>query len=216
MISNLLGQLLGLHQRQDLEHLIESSESAGEDDQGLGQVCKPELAHEEIVELEVEAFGDVPIRSLLEGQSDVESDGLATGFGRSSIRRLHDAGAATRGDDEAVVLRGERLRPLGDQTREFPRLLVITGPLDGFAATGQVRVTLGADPGAKSALETLERFFGALTAVDARGPEEDDGVLDVLLLETTERLEILSEDRSGRASSLSRNSESAYASGWDA
>ncbi len=39
-----------------------------------------------------------------------------------------------------------------------------------------------------------QRPLGALAAVDAGRPEEDDGVLDFLVLEAAERLEVLGED----------------------
>jgi hypothetical protein len=54
--GDLLGQLLGLGQGEDLEHLVEGAEAAGKDHQRLGQVGKPQLAHEEVVELEVERW----------------------------------------------------------------------------------------------------------------------------------------------------------------
>src|SRR5207244_11726570 len=42
--------------------------------------------------------------------------------------------------------------------------------------------------------ERLQRTLGALAAVDARRSEEDDGVLDLLILEAPQRLEVLRED----------------------
>ena len=91
---NLLLELLRLHQRQDLEHLVERPESAREDHQRLGQIRKPELAHEEVVELEVQPVGDEAVRALLEGQADVQSDRLAAGLVGAAVGGLHDAGAA--------------------------------------------------------------------------------------------------------------------------
>jgi hypothetical protein len=52
--GDLLGQLLGLRQGQQLEHLVQRAEAAGKDHQRLGQIGEPELAHEEVVELEVQ------------------------------------------------------------------------------------------------------------------------------------------------------------------
>ena len=48
-------QLGGLLQGQDLEHLVQRAEAAREGDQRAGGVREPELAHEEVVELERQA-----------------------------------------------------------------------------------------------------------------------------------------------------------------
>ena len=91
---DLLRQLLGLHQRQDLEHLVERAEAARKDHERLGEIRKPELAHEEVVELEVQSLGDVAIRALLERKPDVQADRLAAGIGSAAIGRFHDPGTA--------------------------------------------------------------------------------------------------------------------------
>src|SRR5205807_109307 len=80
---NLLGQLVGLHQRQNLEQLVARPEAAGKDHERLGEVREPELAHEEIMELEVQTLGDVRVGPLLEGQTDVEADRLAARLARA-------------------------------------------------------------------------------------------------------------------------------------
>src|ERR1700678_585928 len=71
---DLFCQLLRLHERKNFEKLVDRSESAGEDHQRLRQIREPELAHEEIVEFEVEFARDERIRQLLEGKADVQSD----------------------------------------------------------------------------------------------------------------------------------------------
>ena len=43
----------------------------------------------------------------------------------------------------------------------------------------------------------MQRAFGAVAAVDARRPEEDDGVLDLLVGEPAARLEVFGEDADG-------------------
>ena len=73
------------------------AEAARKDHQRLGQVREPELAHEEVVELEVQPVGDVRVGALLERQPDVQADRLAAGLVRAAVGRLHDAGAAARG-----------------------------------------------------------------------------------------------------------------------
>ena len=52
----LLRELLRLHEGQDLEYLVERAEAAGKHHERLGQVREPELPHEEVVELEVQAY----------------------------------------------------------------------------------------------------------------------------------------------------------------
>jgi hypothetical protein len=49
-----LASFVGLVEGEELEHFVERAEAAGEDDQRFGEVGEPVLAHEEVVELEVE------------------------------------------------------------------------------------------------------------------------------------------------------------------
>src|SRR5665811_2041785 len=84
--ANALGQLLGLHQGQQLEQLVEGAKPSRKNDQRLRQVGEPQLAHEEVVELEVQVGRDVRVGHLLEGQMNVEPDGLAARFGSAAIR----------------------------------------------------------------------------------------------------------------------------------
>ena len=72
-------QLARLRERQDLEELVERAEPAREHDQRARQVREPELAHEEVVELEPELGRDVRVRTLLVRQPDVEADRPAAG-----------------------------------------------------------------------------------------------------------------------------------------
>src|SRR5439155_14572658 len=64
-------ELAGLAEGQDLEQLVERAEAAGKDDDGAREVREPELAHEEVVELEREAGRDVGVRALLMREADV-------------------------------------------------------------------------------------------------------------------------------------------------
>src|SRR6266568_3335389 len=48
--QNLFGEFLGLGEGEDFEKFVQRAEAAREDDQGLGKIGEPELAHEEIVE----------------------------------------------------------------------------------------------------------------------------------------------------------------------
>src|SRR5262245_17931444 len=104
---DLLRQLLGLHQGKNLEHLVERAEASRKNDERLRQVRKPELAHEEVVELEVKVVRNVRIRPLLVRKADVQTNRLAACLGGAAIGRFHDAGTAAGGDDKPVVCRVE-------------------------------------------------------------------------------------------------------------
>src|ERR1700679_1159027 len=94
---DLLGQLFGLRQSEDFEGLIDRAKTAGKDHQRLRKIREPVLAHEEIVELEVQRRRDIGIRHLLEWQLDVESDSVAAGFVRSAVCGLPNSRPAPRG-----------------------------------------------------------------------------------------------------------------------
>ena len=93
---DLLLQLLGLHQREDLEHLVERPESSRKHDERLCKIGKPELAHEEIVEFEVQTVRDVPVGPLLERQLDVQPDRFPASLGRAAAGGFHNLRAAAR------------------------------------------------------------------------------------------------------------------------
>jgi hypothetical protein len=194
---DLLRQLLGLHERQHFEHLVQRAEAARKDHQCLGHVREPELPHEEVVELEVQAVSDVRIGPLLEGQPDVETDGLATRLFCAPVGRLHDARSAARGDDEAVVRRSESERPFRQQLRELTGLFVIPRPLDCLAPHSQLRLHLGCWSSLQAIGETRHVRIGMLTTVDPSRAEEDDRVLDVLLLKPPQGLEVLRQNPQG-------------------
>src|SRR3989338_10673330 len=53
--GDLLRELVGLREREDLEELVARAEPPGKNDERLRQVREPELPHEEVVELELKA-----------------------------------------------------------------------------------------------------------------------------------------------------------------
>src|SRR5947209_5274644 len=57
--GDLLRELVRLRKRQNLEQLVARAETAREYHQRFGQIREPELPHEEVVELEMQAFSDV-------------------------------------------------------------------------------------------------------------------------------------------------------------
>src|SRR2546427_1705540 len=87
-------EFAGLHQREHLPELVHGAEAAGENNQGLGQLGKPKLAHEEVMEIEAELRADEGVGHLLVRQLDAQADGFAAGFGGAAVGRLHDAGTA--------------------------------------------------------------------------------------------------------------------------
>jgi hypothetical protein len=125
--------------------------------------------------------------------SDVQSDRLAAGFMGAAIGRFHDSGPAAGSHDEAVMWKVECLRPFRQHPCERAGVLVIFRPLDRLATAGEVLVHRLA-PRPEATLERRERLFGMLATVNPRRAEEDDGVLNVLRLETAQRFEILGEN----------------------
>ena len=101
-------ELARLGEREHLAQLVERPEAAGKDDQSAREVREPELAHEEVVELEPEPGRDVRVGTLLVRQPDVEADGPAAGVLRAPVGRLHDAAAAARADHEAAIAAAAR------------------------------------------------------------------------------------------------------------
>ena len=116
--------LAGLDQRQQLEHLVERAEAAGEDRDRAGAQQEVHLAQREIVELEAEVRGDVGVRHLLVREHDVEADRLLPLVDRAAVGSLHDRRAAARADDEIAVSGGVDRRPAGEP-RELARDVVI-------------------------------------------------------------------------------------------
>ena len=47
-----LGELVGLHEREHFHEFVESAESARENYQGFGNLREPEVTHEEVVKVE--------------------------------------------------------------------------------------------------------------------------------------------------------------------
>src|SRR6185369_17683050 len=71
--AHAFGQLLRLGQRQQLEQFVKSAKAARENHQGLRQVCEPQLAHEEVMELEIQLRSDIRVRNLFERQIDIHA-----------------------------------------------------------------------------------------------------------------------------------------------
>src|SRR2546427_410768 len=84
-------EFAGLHQREHLPELVHGAEAAGENNQGLGQLGKPKLAHEEVMEIEAELRADEGVGQLLVRQLEAHQKS------QSAVARL-DAGGTEHHD----------------------------------------------------------------------------------------------------------------------
>src|SRR3984893_16638829 len=180
-----LARFVRLYERQDLEQFVERAVAAGEQHDRLGQVDKPELAHEEIMEVEAEFPADKWVVKFVvrdrDGQPDIEPLRLAS----AAAGRLHNAGTAAGADDEAPLLAVELLRPRCQAPGQLSRALVIDRePERHFRRLDALPLPLR--------LGQLRPR--RLLRAQPRRSHEDDGVLDVMALEAIERLQILRED----------------------
>src|SRR5690606_20490852 len=101
------------------------------------EVSEPELAGEEVVELEAQLGRDEGVRPLLVGQADVEADGAAARLAGTAVRRLHDAAATARADHEPARVARQCERPLRDPARELPRVVVVAPERPVLAQPGR-------------------------------------------------------------------------------
>ena len=113
---------LRLRERQDLEQLVERAEAARKSDQRVRQVREPQLAHEEVVELEAQLGRDIGVGTLLLRQADVEPDAAPAGERGAAVGRFHDAGTTARAHQQPPA---EAAAPLGHQPRQLRGLIEI-------------------------------------------------------------------------------------------
>src|ERR1700730_12496121 len=106
--QGVFGHFAGLREGHHFPELVHGAETAGENNEGFGDLCEPELAHEEVVEVEAELGADVRIGELLMRQFDREADGLTSGFIGTAVGGFHDAGTAAGSDYEAARSGAER------------------------------------------------------------------------------------------------------------
>src|SRR5262249_41491216 len=124
-------------------------------------------------------FADVAVRPLLERKTDIEPDAFSVRLVRAAVCGFHDAGAASRADDEAMARRFQRQAPSRQLEGQFARVFVVARPLERLAATLQRRGELRC-LAVVTFLQTIQRTCRPYAAVHARGPEEHHRVLDVL------------------------------------
>jgi hypothetical protein len=192
--ENLFGQLVGLSEGEDFEEFVDGAEAAGKNHQRFGEIGEPELAHEEIVELEVERGRDVRIGILLEREIDVEADGFASGFVGAEVGGFHDAGTTAGGNDEAAAAGGNLNGPFCKKKSEAARVLVVTSHVDGCEGLLQVLFLLRGGSFGVVLFHGGQVLPGGGSSLEAGRAEEYDGVLDLLAAKAGERLLILGED----------------------
>ena len=183
-----LAHLLSLHQRQQLEQLVERTEPARKHDHRLRKIGEPEFAHEEVVEVKRELARNVVVAELVGRNRDGQADVDAARLGRAPVGRFHDAGAAAGAHHEAPLLRVELLGPVREAESELARGFVV-----GRHAQRHARVLDCAAAGRGLA----QRFLGLLARLDPRRAHEHDGIIDALALEPPFGLEIFRQDAQG-------------------
>ncbi len=195
---HLLRYLSGLHQRQGLHQLVQRAEPAREDHHGVGKGHKKELAHEEVMELEVQRRRDVLVRHLLERKGDVQADRIPPGHMRPQVCRLHDSRppAAAYHETLRAILRRDNAPPVGKAPRKLGRILVVAGHLQLIVQAPKLPLQFGRF--ALARLHCGPRFqylpFHFRTRGNAGGAEEDNGTLDVVLLQPVHRLHVFGHD----------------------
>src|SRR5450631_1319404 len=192
--QDFLGQLVGLREREDLEEFVHGAETAGENDESLGEIGEPEFAHEEVMELEVQRGSDVLVGTLLERQLDIQADRLSSGFVGAEVGGFHNAGTSAGGDDEAAAAGGDLNGPRGQHVREAARVLVVAGHIDGGLGRLQICFQLSGRRGCTVLFERGEGFGSVLVSLKAGRTEKDDGVLNLLAAEARQGLLIFGED----------------------
>src|ERR1700691_5394780 len=179
-------EFVGLGEGENFEEFVDSAEAAGKNHQGFSEIGEPKLAHEEIMEFEIERWSDVGVRILLEGQIDVKADTFASGFVSAEVGGFHDAGASAGGDDEAAAASGNLNGPLGEQEGEAAGVFVVAGHLNGGKGALKFLLLVGGRGFGVSFFGEAQVFAGGVGALEAGGAEKNDGVLNLLAAKACE------------------------------
>ena len=190
-----------LGQGKDFKKFVERAKASGENDQRFGQIGKPLLAHEEIVELKIEFRSDVLIWILLKRQPDIQADRFSAGFMGAAIGRLHNPGAATGRHHKTMALTRQSTRPVGKHVRQPARVFVIAGHL--HAGMGAFKGCLQRVRILAARLRFGRRWFGGAgffqdgerilrvrQAGKAGRAKKDDRILYLLAPKTGKRLRV--------------------------
>ena len=161
-----LGEFVRLHEGEHFHELVEGAEAAGKNYEGFGDLCEPELPHEEVMEIETKFGADIGVGELFVWELDGKADGFASRFGGAAIGGFHDAGSSTGTNYEATRPWAQGHGPGSDSTRE------LTG---FFVVAGHFQQTLGAANGG-AVLHAIDGgdFLGregTLSGCNGRGPD---------------------------------------------
>src|SRR5690242_4051260 len=99
-----LVHLHGLHECQNLEQFIESTEAAGKYYQRVGPHREVKLAHGKIVKLEGQFRCAIGVWLLLPRQPNIKSDAGSADFHRAAICGLHDSWTTASGDNVVAYI----------------------------------------------------------------------------------------------------------------
>src|SRR5208337_3236938 len=162
--SHFFSKLFGLGEGENLEEFVECAEASRKDHESLGKVGKPEFAHEEVMELEVELRSDVRVGHLLEGQGDVEADGFASRFACATVGGFHNPGTSAGGNHETMALAREGASPTGEDVCEASGILVVVGHVHGTLGAMRLLLVLWSRLCAARTGEKLHGLLGAAKA----------------------------------------------------
>ena len=173
---------VGLAEGEGFEHLVEGSESAGEEDYGCRAEDEVKLPQREVLELEAEVGRDEGIGLLLGRELDVEPDRLAADVEGPAVGGFHDSRPAAGDDDEipgVVALVVDRHEP-----GKLPCCVVVMaageellGPLHVALQSGGVGIALRGPSGLG------QPALGGTALDDLRAPEDDYRRMDPVFLE---------------------------------
>src|SRR5262245_22662074 len=192
--QDFLCQFFGLSQGEYLEEFVQRTEASGKDNQGFSQVGKPKLAHEEVVELEVQGRRDVGIRELLERQMDIQSNRLAARFMSSQISGFHDSRASSCRHDKAAPASRDFDRPFCQQECQLAGVLVVAGHVDCRLSAPEKFFTLLFRLIICVGMQTGENLLGIRAILKTSGTKKDDRILDLLTTKSGQWFDVFRKD----------------------
>src|SRR5215813_2959276 len=130
---------------QELEELVKRTESSWKNHKRVCSHREMKLPHGEVVEEKRQVWRRIAIWLLLVREPNIESYRGRTGFGRSAICRLHDAGTTASGDDIITqpIACNQGATPLGCEATKAPRLLVPLRKRSSSVGLQRLRVCIG-------------------------------------------------------------------------
>ena len=149
--------LAGLHKRGGLEHLVERTEPAGQDDEAVRVLHEHHLADEEVFELLADV--QVMVRAFLLVEAYRAADGASAHVLRATARGLHDARAAAGHHGETDL--SERTAHLHAHAIERALFRRAGGAEKSYAWADEMQRTEAADHRAED-VDSLQQFLPAL------------------------------------------------------